>query len=198
MKSVLAGATGLIGSHVRKLAGPDCKPLLRGQVDYGNLAASLGDLPVDRVYCALGTTIRKAGSQAAFRQVDFDYALALARWARQQGCGDFRLVSSVGADKNSSNFYLRVKGEIEEALAGEGFRQLHIFRPGVLLGDRQESRPGESIGKALSVLLGPLMLGGLSKYRATPASAVAHAMVHAPDASGVHVYHWREIISLGR
>jgi uncharacterized protein YbjT (DUF2867 family) len=128
--------------------------------------------------------------------VDYGYPLALARWARKQGCDDFRLVSSVGADKSSSNFYLRVKGEIEDALAHEGFPQVHIFRPGVLLGDRAESRPGESIGKALSVVLGPLLMGPLSKYRARPASAVAHAMVHAPPAAGVHVYHWREITSL--
>ena len=203
MIAVLAGSTGLVGGYVKRLAGDGCLALVRRNpgpgdrlVDYGNLEASLGDqLRPQRIYCALGTTIRKAGSQAAFRQVDFEYPMALARWAKLQGCTDFRLVSSVGADSHSSNFYLKTKGELEDALAALNFAQLQIFRPGVLLGHRQESRPGESIGKALSVLLGPLLIGGLAKYRATPAEAVARAMVQAPASNGVKLWHTPEILA---
>ena len=102
---------------------------------------------------------------------------------------DFRLVSSVGANETSSNFYMRVKGETERDLAQLGFASLQIFRPGVLLGDRAESRPGESLSKAVSIAAGPLLRGPLAKYRATKAEDVARAMVNFPVRAGVHVYH---------
>lgn len=203
MSAVLAGASGLVGGHVARLAAADTVALVRREmaglrlpqrvVDFG--ALDLGELRVERVYCALGTTIRKAGSQAAFRLVDFDYPMALARAARAAGATDFRLVSSVGADARSSNFYLRVKGELEEALAGLGFASLMIFRPAVLLGDRGESRPGEMVGKALSVAVGPLLLGPLAKYRATRAEDVARAMVTWPAGAGVRVFHQPDLVS---
>lgn len=197
MSALLAGATGLVGGHIARRAAAGTIALVRRESPTVGLpqritdfeALDLAGLHVDRVYCALGTTIRKAGSQQAFRKVDFDYPMALARAARAQGATDFRLVSSVGADARSGNFYLRVKGELEEALAQLGFTSLQIFRPGVLLGDRGESRMGESIGKALSVAIGPLLLGPLAKYRATRAEDVARAMVEFPARPGVHVYH---------
>lgn len=186
MSSVLAGATGLVGGHIARLAGPGLITLARA--DFERLH-SLEHYAVERVYCALGTTIRKAGSQEAFRKVDYEYILALARWAKARGADDFRLVSSVGAEPTASNFYLRVKGETERDLATVGFRSLQIFRPGVLLGERQESRPGESLGKALSLALRPLLIGPLAKYRATKAADVARAMVQFPARTGVHLYH---------
>ena len=158
-------------------------------VDFQRIEQSLGAFPVERVYCALGTTIRKAGSPEAFRQVDYECTLALARWARAQGATDFRLVSSAGADASASNFYLRVKGETERDLATLGFTSLQIFRPGVLLGERTESRLGERIGQALSIAVGPLLLGPLAKYRATRAEDVARAMVTFAAKPGVHIYH---------
>ena len=192
MNAVLAGATGLVGSHIARLAGPGLLTLQRG--DYAKLD-SLTASSVDRVYCALGTTMRQAGSQEAFRQVDYGYVLALARWARAQGATDFRLVSSVGAAPSSSNFYLRVKGETERDLATLGFTSLQIFRPGVLLGERKESRAGESIGRAFSLAFGPLLLGPLAKYRATKAEDVARAMVTWPAPPGVHIYHQPDLFS---
>jgi uncharacterized protein YbjT (DUF2867 family) len=151
--------------------------------------------PTTDVFCALGTTIRKAGSQAAFRRVDFDYPLRLARRAIQLGAQQFLLVSSVGASPHSSNFYLRVKGELEVELAQCGFPSLHVFRPGVLLGPRPEQRSGEAFGKLLSVLLQPLLAGPLQRYRAMPADRLARAMVAAARRRepGQHVYHYREI-----
>ncbi|MEZ5402439.1 MAG: oxidoreductase [Bryobacteraceae bacterium] len=212
--ALLAGATGLTGGCLlRELAGrysttyvlarrtiglpPRCALI---EVDFDRLPAVL---PGADVYCALGTTIRKAGSREAFRRVDYGYPLAIARAARAGGARQFLLVSSVGADPGSANFYLRVKGELEEALAGVGFDALHLFRPGVLLGDRGESRPGEAIGKVISIAVGALLAGPLRKYRAMPADRLARAMVQAgvrsearEGAAGVggrHVYHWGEI-----
>jgi uncharacterized protein YbjT (DUF2867 family) len=129
--------------------------------------------------CALGTTIRRAGSQAAFKAVDVDAVLAFARWARAGGAATFVLVSSVGADPRSPNFYLRCKGEAEEAVAGLGFTRLVALRPSLLLGAREGSRPGEALGRAVTPLLNPLLLGPLRRYRGIPADAVASAAVRA-------------------
>src|SRR5262249_552133 len=119
--------------------------------------ASLDLPPLDDVFCALGTTIRKAGSQPAFRRVDYDYPLALADHALKFGAKQFVLVSSVGADAKSRNFYLRTKAQLEDALRRLPFKALHIFRPSFLMGKREESRFGESaaipVAKALQFLL---------------------------------------------
>jgi uncharacterized protein YbjT (DUF2867 family) len=210
--ALVAGATGLVGGHLvhalascgrygriwvlsrRAIQGWPA-PVQRLLVDYDRLSAS--QLPaVDDVFCALGTTIRKAGSREAFRRVDYEYPLRLARLCREQGASQLLLVSSVGADARSSNFYLRVKGELEQAVAGVGFEKLQIFRPAVLLGVRDESRPGEIAGKALSIAFGFLLAGGLRKYRAMPADRLAQAMVRVAGAAGPGgVYHYNEIIS---
>lgn len=146
--------------------------------------------PVDDVFCALGTTIRKAGSQAAFRRVDFDFTVAAAGLGLKQGARQFVLVSSIGADPQSGNFYLRTKGEVEEAIERLAYSALHVFRPSLLLGDRKESRPGEKFaiyaGKALQYAL----IGSLRKYRPIQAATVASAMVEAAKsgATGMHIY----------
>ena len=150
------------------------------------------------VYCALGTTIRKAGSQAAFRRVDLEYPLAAARAARQVSAEQFVLVSSVGADPRSKNFYLRTKGELEQQIGQLGFRALHIFRPSLLLGTREESRPGEALIKASAPLLCWVMFGGLRRYRPIPAQTVGRAMVAAAQRgdSGNFVYEHDDIVRL--
>ncbi len=140
----------------------------------------LPDFPqVDDVFCAVGTTIAKAGSKAAFRKVDHDYPLAIARQAASAGANQYLLVSSVGADKKSPNFYLHTKGELEDELGALPFRGLHVFHPSFLIGDRAEKRPGERAGIVVARVLKPFLLGSLRKYRAVPAEAVARAMVEA-------------------
>jgi uncharacterized protein YbjT (DUF2867 family) len=105
---------------------------------------------VDQVVCALGTTLRRAGSQAAFRRVDFDYPVSLARLAHAQGARHFLLVSVVGADARSRVFYNRVKGELEDAVRAVGYTALTIARPSFLLGPRKELRIGELLMKRLA------------------------------------------------
>lgn len=210
--AVIAGASGLVGGHClpllldrydavvalgRRTLPLEHPKLRQTAVDFA--ALTVADLPSEAdVYCALGTTIRKAGSQEAFRRVDFEYPCRLAEAARAAGARQFALVSSIGADARSGNFYLRVKGETEEALAAHGFPSLHVFQPSILLGDRAEARPGERLGLVLTRLAGPLLLGGLTRYRATPADAVARAMVAAvrDAAPGRHVYRYPEILRL--
>ena len=212
--AVIAGSTGLVGSHclqfllsspeyasvtalVRRPTGISHPKLHEQTVDFDNLA----NLPhTDDVFCALGTTIRKAGSQSEFRRVDLEYPLRLAEYALSSGAQQFVVVSSVGANSKSGNFYLRTKGEVEEALRQQPFASLHIFRPSFLLGMRSENRPGERIGMALTKPLSFAMVGGLRKYRPITAETVGKAMVNAASlgTSGTHVYEYEEIISLAR
>lgn len=188
--ALVAGGTGLVGGElVRRLAATpyyhrvvlltrrpiDTDPsgtLHPVVVDFDRLEASRGHLAADDVYCALGTTLRKAGSQTAFRRVDHDYVVELARLARAQEARHFLLVSSVGANRTSRVFYSRVKGEVEASLQELGYPSLTIVRPSLLLGARAEFRLGEAIAKPLGVLMP-------RRYRPVHASAVAATMIRA-------------------
>jgi uncharacterized protein YbjT (DUF2867 family) len=137
---------------------------------------------VDKVFCALGTTIRQAGSQEAFRRVDYAYPLAIAKAARSRGARHFLLVSALGADARSSVFYNRVKGELEQAVQALGYPSLTIARPSMLVGDRKEPRFGEEVAKRIGWLLPP-------RWRPVRASQVAAALVNAAheNAPGVQI-----------
>ena len=145
----------------------------------GDLAGEdLGDLvATDVVFCCLGTTIRTAGSRAAFRHVDYELVLNVARQARAAGTGTFAVVSSLGADPGSGNFYQRTKGEMEAAVSELAFGRLAILRPSLLMGNRDEFRPVEAASKLASRLVNPLLLGSLRRYRSIDAGVVAHAMI---------------------
>lgn len=129
------------------------------------------------VFCCVGSTIRQAGSQAAFRRVDFDIPVALARLAARDGARRFLVVSALGADPRSRVFYSRVKGEMEAAVKASGVPRVYVFRPSLLSGPRAEFRLGERLGLAAAALLGPL----LGKYRPTRADDVAAAMLRAAE-----------------
>jgi uncharacterized protein YbjT (DUF2867 family) len=150
------------------------------------------------IFCALGTTMRKAGSKQACRLVDLDYPLAAAKAARQAGARRFLLVSSVGADSGSNNFYLRTKGELEQQLSALGFSAIHIFRPSLLLGRRKEFRLGERVMMAVAPLLNLPLVGSLRRYRAISAETVGQAMPAAAkkEDAGVFIYHYDEISAL--
>ena len=169
-------------------------------VDFATLDKVTADLRGDDAYCCLGTTIRQAGSQDAFRAVDRGAVLAFAWAARRNGAGRFFAVSSLGADAASRIFYNRVKGETEAALRVLDFKTLGIFRPSLLLGPRPDARPGERIGAALMWLAEPLLLGRLRQYRAIEAEVVARAMLRCSlerDRRGVRVYPSDEIQAVG-
>ena len=197
-RSVLpAGATGLVGGEllrqlvqdddvreVRALVrrplpgGPPAPKVSEVVADFETLSANPEWFRVDQVFCALGTTIRHAGSQAAFRRVDLDYPAAIARLARSAGARHFLLVSSIGADARSRVFYSRVKGELEEVVRGLDFPALTIARPSVLLGPRKELRAGELVMKRLGFLL-PAVLKPV-EARQVAAGLVRAASVAAP------------------
>ena len=200
---LLAGATGLVGNALlrRLLDDPQRpevvalgrrapqlqSPRLRFLATEFSALPAQAPVPADAAYCALGTTIRAAGSQAAFTAVDLDAVTAFATFARRSGARRFMLVSALGADPGSRVFYSRIKGEAERAVAALGFEAVHIARPSLLLGDRAESRPGERLGQCLFRGLRPLLLGPLRPLRAVPADEVAARLIAAAhsDTSGV-------------
>lgn len=195
---LLAGASGLVGQQLLAglLADPGVamvhalvrRPLGRAHAKLQEQLVDFAALPalpaVDEVYLALGTTIKVAGSQAAFRAVDFDAPLAVARAARAAGARRLGLVSAMGADARSRVFYNRVKGELEAALAPLGFEGLVIARPSLLMGERaalgQPLRRGERLGQAVDRWLGGLIP---RDYRAIRAADVAAALRQAVPAS---------------
>ena len=214
----LAGATGMVGTECLPILietpqasrilvlGRRPPPLMHPRVQAHQLDFTQSPTdatwpvppePLAAALCALGTTMKVAKSQAAFRAVDFDAVLMFARWAKGHGCATFVLVSSVGADPTSSNFYLRTKGEVEGAVKAMGFPHVVVLRPGLLLGERSESRPTEAITRAAMPLLGRLLIGKLDRYRGIEAHTVASAMVSAAFSSevGDHVWENRQILA---
>lgn len=182
---LLAGATGLIGTAVRHrllaagygVLAPTRRPLPAAE-GLTPLPLPLDACPkVDAYVCALGTTQRKAGSRAAFRAVDVELVLELARRARSAGARQAVVVSSIGADARSRSYYLRCKGEMEQGLASVGFERLDLLQPSLLLGAREESRPAEQLGQWLAPVVAPLMAGPLAPYRPVAAEAVAERIV---------------------
>jgi uncharacterized protein YbjT (DUF2867 family) len=220
---VIAGATGLVGGAAvryaldrghrvialtragqaqafdRGLVGRGLVPL---EVDFNDMDCWRGEVgrhAPTSFLCALGTTIRRAGSQAAFAKVDHDYVVAFARLGRAVGTRHFGLVSSVGADPAGRAFYLRTKGEAEESVKALGYERLDIARPSFLIGERKEARSGEGWGIRISKLIAPALVGPLSIYRPIEAAAVARALVNLSERpeAGVFVHHYDELRAAG-
>jgi uncharacterized protein YbjT (DUF2867 family) len=205
--ALLAGASGLVGTELLRLLlqvddynrvhalsrrplALDHPRLANRIVNFDDLPARLKGLACDDAFCCLGSTIAKAGSQAAFRAVDLDLVVAFAQAARTAGARRLVLVSSVAADAAAKNFYLRVKGEAERAIGGLGFASLDVLQPALLLGSRRELRPLELMASVLMPLLNPLLRGRLAPYRPIAVGDVALAMLGAARSGrrGIHVY----------
>jgi len=205
MRALIAGASGFVGSRLLQhlLADPTCErvialgrrplafvhPKLEPRiVDF----ASLPPVAATDAFCCLGTTIRVAGSQAAFRQVDHDHVVAFSRVAQVSGATRFHLLSSVGADAQARNFYLRVKSETEAGVAALGFSGLDVFRPSLLLGPRVEFRLGEVVARAVMPWLNPVLP---VRYRAIDRDVVVRAMAAAArlPPMPLRVHHYAEM-----
>jgi uncharacterized protein YbjT (DUF2867 family) len=157
-------------------------------VDFDRLAVCGELFAVDQIFCALGTTIKQAGSQDAFRRVVFEYPLAAAKLGVEHGARHFLLVSALGASAQSRIFYNRVKGQLEDALRTLPYRSITIVRPSLLLGERSEFRLGEEIAKRIGWL-------APGKYRPVTARRVAEALVSAArdDVPGMRIIESNEI-----
>ena len=205
---LLAGASGLTGEHlldrllneptVSRVLAPSRKPL----AEHPHLENPVGEpaqvLPqlsgqVDIAFCCLGTTIKKAGSEAAFRAVDLDMVVAFANRARELGARHLIVISAIGADPKSSVFYNRVKGEMEQAVRAQDWPQLTLVRPSLLLGDRLEPRLAEQLAGPLSRLIP-------GKYHGIEVCDLARAMwrLALEEQNGVRVVESDELRKLGK
>lgn len=214
--ALLLGATGLVGGHALEalladpawdrvvVLGRRALPLSHAKLeqrvaDFARLDEHADAFAVDDAFCCLGTTIKQAGSQEAFRRVDHDFVVAAARLASERGARRFLLVTAMGASAGSRVFYNRVKGEVEQAVAALPFAGVVLARPSLLIGDRAESRPIETLGRRLMPVLSLLMSGPLRNYRPIAAAAVARALVRLAkeDGGGVRVVESAELAALG-
>ena len=192
--------TGRVYAITRRPLGREHSRLANRIVRFEQIESQLKGLTCQAALCSLGTTLRQAGSERAFREVDFDAVLAFARTAKAAQAQRFVVVSSVGADPKSKNFYLRTKGEMEEALTGIGFQSLDILQPSLLLGWRREVRPVELLGSVFMPMINPFLTGKRESFRAIPARTVAAAMagVTRSGRRGVQRYTYSAIQSLSR
>lgn len=221
MNVLLMGATGLIGRHclehllasskVDKVVAPTRRTInnrnskLRNVlIDFDSMDEYEELFDVDAIICCLGTTIKTAGSRSAFRKVDFQYALEAAQLGRSKKAKAFYLVSAVGADIKSPFFYSRVKGELETKLRQLEYGSLSIYRPSLLIGDREDKRRAEYFFGKAAGLANPLLSGRLSKYSAIKAEVVAKAMANECIFNGkgigpstrVNTYSYEKIVTL--
>nr|NQU92647.1 NAD(P)H-binding protein [Bacteroidota bacterium] len=193
-KAVVFGATGLVGSHLVQALCEHAQyaevlcfnrhAVVNDHPKYKEITSTLTDLKSfakqivgDDLFICLGTTIKRAGSKENFRRIDHTLAIDIARIASRNNMKRLLVVSSIGANESSSNFYLRTKGEMEQDMMRLKIPQKAILRPSMLLGQRKDFRIGEEAGKVLMKLSSPLMLGKLKKYKGIKASDVALAMV---------------------
>lgn len=209
--ALIAGASGAVGRHLLSglLAEPSYsevhvlsrRPLAHKEaglkvheVDFERLDAQAALFDVDDVFCCLGTTLKQAGSRAAFEKVDHDYIVKLAELADAAHAQRFIMVSAVGANPDALAFYSRVKGRTEADVRNVGPATIHILRPSMLMGERDEHRPGEAFAQKLMPALDPLMAGPLRRYRSITTRAVAEKMLELAlqGPAGQHVHHFHQ------
>jgi uncharacterized protein YbjT (DUF2867 family) len=213
--AVLVGASGLVGQSILKILLDTVsyekvvvitrRPIEVGHskvkqcvVHFDQLSSVESILRGRDLFCCLGSTLKKAGSKEEFFRVDYAYTLEISQIAATHGVRQLFLVSSIGADPNSLIYYSQVKGKVEAAVSSLSFQGIHIFRPSLLLGRRQERRPLEDFVAKASVPVWSVMVGPFKKYRPIPADVLAKAMVQAAKENrvGKHIYESNEIWDL--
>jgi uncharacterized protein YbjT (DUF2867 family) len=218
MKTALViGSTGLIGSQlvdillesehyqkviifVKRESGKSHPKLEQHIINFDAPETYQHLVKGDNLFCTIGTTIKKAGSQSAFRKVDYEYPIAFSKIAKTNNIKQFLIVSSLGANKDSNNFYLKTKGEMEAELAKANFETTVIVRPSLLLGQRSEFRLGEKIGGFLSKGFSFLLLGSLKKYRPIESYTVAKALYRLAQSNvkGYTIYESDELQNIAK
>ncbi|MGG0240375.1 oxidoreductase [Bacillus rhizoplanae] len=213
--ALVLGASGLVGQEVtqllidsdyydsvtifvRKPLEWEHEKLQQKQVDFSILEQYKEFFAVDDVFNCLGTTIKKAKTKENFKKVDYDYTIRAARLAEEQGVQNFLVISSMGANTKSLFFYSQVKGQMEEDIKKLVIDGIHIFRPSLLLGEREEFRFGERMGEKISGIMPFLFKGSFTKYRPISAEQVARGMYVTAlrEESGVHVHESSEIAKM--
>ena len=207
--SIVLGASGLIGRLlILELLQKSNKviAILRNDEDLPNEVEKLiinfdefinnGQLPnCDKIFICIGTTIKKAGSKEEFVKVDYTYAYEFAKKAFEVNASEIHLVSSVGADSKSNNFYLKTKGQIEDSILELKFEYTKIYRPSLLIGERSETRLLEKLGQLISPLFNIFLLGAMKKYRSIDAKKVARSMVYNNEEKSLKYYYYNDFIN---
>ncbi len=214
--ALVIGSSGLIGSHlvIQLLSNPNFEKVIvfnrrpclilhpkieEHLIDFNDLKPIEPFVKGDVMFCTMGTTIKKAGSKEAFRLVDVVYPEQFAQMALNNQVKQFLLISSLGADLESNNFYLKTKGEIETFLQQSAFNSVSILRPSLLLGDRKEFRLGEKLATYILPVLSLFLIGPFKKYKAIEAKTVAKAMVNIAlqNKPGFNIYPSDELQTIG-
>ena len=216
-KAIVFGATGFIGSHLLRelLDNPDYerviavtrKPLALSHPKLTTLIGDLASLPAlkpqlvaDEVFIALGTTRKHTPDEAEYYKIDHDYPVLAAEIAKANGARSVFLVTAVGANAGSSLFYVRTKGEVERDVLALNFDHTHIFRPSMILGERDEDRPRERMIIAVWNVINPLLVGPVDRYRGLAGDEIARTIAKAAQrqTEKVRIYHWKEMAALLR
>lgn len=206
-KAIVLGASGLVGSNVvdilaRRRVFDEVLLLVRGEmevrgagirqrvINFDNLDEYRNELNGNVIFSCLGTTRSQAPDNETYRRIDFEYPLQIAEAASKNGVEQFHIISSLGADKDSLNPYLKLKGELEQALKKIPFKSIHIYRPSVITGKRNRSRLADKLLTPVMIIINPLLTGKLKKYRSIEASVIAQAMINRAltNAAGVFIY----------
>lgn len=192
-KAIIVGASGLIGGSlldillqsreydkvvilVRKELPLENQKLTQLTINFDQPENYSAQIRGDALFCCLGSTFKKTPDLREYSKIDHDYPLRLAQMALKNGVGQFHLVSAIGANPSSSNFYTKIKGETENDIKMVELQALYIYRPSILTGKRKERRVVEGIFSSLFKIIDPLLLGPLKKYRSIAATTVAQAM----------------------
>lgn len=215
-KAILAGASGAIGSSLLQqlLSSSDYSEVLvlarknldikhpkltQLVLDFSTLSDHAAQITGNVVFCCLGTTKSQTPDQAQYRKIDYQYPLDLASIALSNGADSYHLVSSIGANQDSSVFYTKTKGEVERDLKAIAYKNIHIYQPSMLVADRGGKRAAEGIGKIIMQLVNPFLFGSLKKYRSIKVEVVAKAMVKESlvDKPGIFVHESDQIQEIG-
>lgn len=213
MKIALIGASGLVGNHVlrfllessfvtevrsfvRQELALNHSKLKQTKTDFSDVEEWATDWNFDVLVCCIGTTRKKTPDLAVYKTIDYGITVRVAQWAKKSGCSSVHIISSMSANAKSRNFYLKIKGETEEALSALEFNSCQIYRPGMLIGKRQESRPAEWVGQKLSPLFDLFTFGG--NFHSISAEKLAEALINNIEktAMGNKVLHYRDFLLL--
>lgn len=214
-RAIIFGASGFVGSHLLSelLNSPDYEQviavvrknlsishpklnILMG--DYSSLPALEPEISADEVFITLGATRETSPEREKYYQVDHDYPVLAARIAKERGARSVFLVTAVGANSHSRIFYIRTKGETERDIIALDFEHTHIFRPSMIMGNRQENRPLEKPFIKIWSVLNPILVGKINRYRGMAGEDIARAMKNSAinQSEKLTVYHWKEMNDL--
>lgn len=210
--ALILGANGLVASNLLQLLIKDeryshiytisrtaltikSSKVIQIIADFNTVQQKIKNLSVDIFFCCIGTTKKKTPNQEEYYKIDHDYPILVAKTLKMNGCETLSIISSIGANSNSKNFYLRLKGNIEQGIKELNYKKTQIFRPSLLLGKRNESRFLENIAQYIYPLLNVFLFGKLENYKSIKAETVAKAMAKLAinEASGTFIYKTKEI-----